>query len=199
MRKDVKLYNVLFPIWMLLIFPITWLIILPGNFIVDTIVLLITLKIIKPKDIKDIYKKSIFRVWILGFLSDFVCGAILLLGTNITGNWWYAHIAEPISTNPFNNFYSFIYVLIALVIAGLLIYFFNYKISFKNTGLPRETIKKIALALAIFTAPWVVLIPSNLIYKHTMSDHSFNEKGTEVNYTIVQMNNFDRGDISEFS
>ena len=45
MKKGrVKLYNVLFPVWMLMMFPGMWLIILPGNFIIDSLVLLITMK-----------------------------------------------------------------------------------------------------------------------------------------------------------
>ena len=32
--KDVRLYNVLFPFWMLMLFPTVWLIVLPGNFLI---------------------------------------------------------------------------------------------------------------------------------------------------------------------
>ena len=47
MKKDVTLYNVLFPLWMLLMFPVMWLIVLPGNFIIDSIVLIISMLIMK--------------------------------------------------------------------------------------------------------------------------------------------------------
>jgi len=41
-KKDIKLYNILFPLWMLLLFPQAWLIVLPGNFIIDSLVFLIS-------------------------------------------------------------------------------------------------------------------------------------------------------------
>ena len=51
-----KLYNVLFPIWVLVFFPIFWLVALPANFLIDTIVLLISLKFFK---ITDVEKKLV--------------------------------------------------------------------------------------------------------------------------------------------
>ena len=35
MKKEVRLYNVLFPIWLLWIFPQVWLVLLPGNLLID--------------------------------------------------------------------------------------------------------------------------------------------------------------------
>ena len=35
MRRETRLYNVILPIWMLLLFPQVWLIVIPGNLIVD--------------------------------------------------------------------------------------------------------------------------------------------------------------------
>ena len=46
-NKPVKLYNAIFPIWILIIFPTTWLIVLPANFVIDLLVMLITLKCMK--------------------------------------------------------------------------------------------------------------------------------------------------------
>ena len=43
MKRDVKLYNVLLPIWILYFFPQVWLITLPGNLLNDCAALLITL------------------------------------------------------------------------------------------------------------------------------------------------------------
>ena len=55
-HRDVKLYNVLFPFWMLLMFPITWAIVLPGNFIIDSLVLIISLLLLKIPDKKQFGK-----------------------------------------------------------------------------------------------------------------------------------------------
>lgn len=55
-KKSVKLYNVLFPVWMLLLLPPLWLVVIPGNFIIDSIVLLVSLAILKIGERKQFYK-----------------------------------------------------------------------------------------------------------------------------------------------
>ena len=62
MKKDVKLYNVLFPFWMLLLFPQMWLIVLPGNFIIDSLVLLISMAVLKISDKKQWYNQHILKI-----------------------------------------------------------------------------------------------------------------------------------------
>ena len=42
MKRDEKLYNVLFPLWFLLLVPISWLIVIPANFVIDPLALLLT-------------------------------------------------------------------------------------------------------------------------------------------------------------
>lgn len=39
MKKEVRLYNVLFPIWLLWMFPQVWRFLLPDNLLVDCLVL----------------------------------------------------------------------------------------------------------------------------------------------------------------
>ena len=55
--KNIKLYNVFFPIWFLLLFPVTWIIAMPVNFVIDSIVILLSLKFLKIDDIYQKYKK----------------------------------------------------------------------------------------------------------------------------------------------
>ena len=50
-------------------------------------------------------------------------------------------------------------VLALAALAGLLIYWFNRRLSFRRTGLPAQTIHKLCLALAVATAPYTMLIP----------------------------------------
>ncbi|GAA0180527.1 hypothetical protein SH2C18_32020 [Clostridium sediminicola] len=164
MKKEVKLYNVLFPIWFLLVFPITWIVVLPANFIIDSIVLIISMIFLKQIDIKENYKKSILKVWLFGFLSDFIGAGILFLSHIPNGDWWYEFVYSPVSYNPFDNFYSLSYVFIAIIVSGVAIYLFNLKISFKKLNYDLKIKKTIALSLAIFTAPYVLLVPSKLMY-----------------------------------
>ena len=62
-KNSVKLYNVLFPFWMLLLFPQMWLVILPGNFIIDSLVLIIGMSALKIADKKQWYKKHILKIF----------------------------------------------------------------------------------------------------------------------------------------
>ncbi len=166
-NNDIRLYNVMFPLWMLILFPMTWLVVIPANFIIDSVVLLITIKCLKLDNMKLIYKKSILKVFLFGFLADFVGGLIMLLSQFIPysqDNWWYENMTNAIAFNPFENVFSFIYVLIATSVAGYLIYLFNYKFSFKNLEIELAKKKRIALSIAIFTAPYLFFFPSRLLY-----------------------------------
>ena len=81
-KNDVKLYNVLFPFWMILLFPQIWLIVLPGNFIIDSIVLIISMTLLKIADKKQWYKRHIIKIYLFGMLSDIIgAGYMLLLMT----------------------------------------------------------------------------------------------------------------------
>ena len=79
MKRDIKLYNVMFPIWMFYLLPtVLWLIILPVNFAVDTLVVLLVLSRLRIQNRREIWKKSILRVWLLGFLADFIGAAVTM-------------------------------------------------------------------------------------------------------------------------
>lgn len=155
----------IFPIWFFYIIPIGWLYILPGNFIIDSIVLLITLKLIHCTNIKDIYKKSILKVWIFGFIADFLGVGLIFCTSFIRTSWWNNNILSPISANPWTNIFASIFILFFTALVGVAIYFFNYKISFKNVDLPKNKKFTLALSLAILTAPYTLLIPTSFLYK----------------------------------
>ena len=52
MKREIRLYNVILPVWLLWLFPQVWLIVLPGNLLVDGVVLLLTLLALKRRDKK---------------------------------------------------------------------------------------------------------------------------------------------------
>ncbi len=167
MKKEVRLYNVFFPIWLLIIIPITWVVLLPLNFIVDSIVLFIALKfIIKNDDIKNSYKKSILKVWVLGFVADIIGASTLLisqLGFSNLDNQFIDKL-EEVNWNAFDNPYAFIYMLISIIISGVAIFAFNYFLSFNKINLEKIEKVKVSLTLAILTAPYTFFIPSEWIY-----------------------------------
>lgn len=161
MQKDIKLYNVMFPIWFLIVFPIAWIIILPVNFIIDSLVLLISARVLKLTDMKGIYKKSILKIWMIGFGADFVGAGILFLSTTGSGVWY--EYLNAVSWNPFDNWYSILFVTFATAVTGILIYFGNLKLAFQGVDMAKRNKKLLALALAVFTAPYVFFYPSALI------------------------------------
>ena len=85
-KKHIKLYNLIFPIWFLILIPYTWVIILPANFIIDLTVCVLTMKFLKVESIKEKVKSVIAKVWLLGFTSDFIGTAIMLLSNFIGTN-----------------------------------------------------------------------------------------------------------------
>jgi len=147
-NDDTKLYNVLFPFWMILMFPITWLIVIPGNFLIDSLVLLISMAILKIADKKQLYKQYIFKIFAFGMLSDIIGSAYMLLlvvvfEVGTMGDELYLTIP-------------------ALVISAILIFIFNYFITFKK--IDKALRIKLSLIFAVITAPYTFLVPSSWLY-----------------------------------
>ncbi|MDI9518078.1 MAG: hypothetical protein WBH68_06315 [Erysipelotrichaceae bacterium] len=167
MKKEFKLYNIILPIWLLYYFPVTWIVVLPANFLIDFLVTYLSLKHLKVNDVIPIIKKTIFKTWIFGFLADFIGGVLMFLTNFVEGSggiydWWYKNIISGIMMNPFTSIYSFIYVLFCIAVSSYFIYIFNMKFVFNNIEIEDDKKDKLSLYLAIFTAPIFFLIPSGL-------------------------------------
>lgn len=166
-NRGVKLYNIIFPIWLLWIIPITWIVVMPANFIIDLIVVVLTLKYLKVTDIKSKAKSVILKTWILGFVADFI-GTVFMFLSNIIsfdtttqfGRWWYNNITNAVAYFPFSSVYSILWITICLMITSAFIYIFNYKICFKKLEIQDTKKKKLALSVAIFTAPYLFYLPT---------------------------------------
>lgn len=150
-KKDVKLYNVLFPLWVLMLFPQAWLIILPGNFIIDSAVLLLTLLILKVGEKKQRYKKHILKIYGFGLLADVVGAAFLMYMSFMSGMGEHSIAMDsPWITIP------------AILISAGLIFVFNYFITFYSEN--KKTRLILSLVFAIVTAPYTFLVPSSWLY-----------------------------------
>lgn len=170
-KKELTLYNVMFPIWFLLLFPIAWIVVLPVNFVIDSIVLLICAKLLKLTNIKELYKRSIIKIWVIGFASDFIGAGILFLSTDSTFGWY--EYLQAVSWNPFDNWYALLFVAFAVAVAGVFIYIGNIKFSLKNMELSQKHKRILALALAVLTAPYVLFYPSSLMNGGTWDELKF--------------------------
>lgn len=171
-KKEVTFYNVLFPIWFLILFPVAWIIVLPANFIIDSLVLLISLRLLKITGIFKNYKNSILRVWIVGFLSDFAGAGILFLFSMDGAGVWSEYL-DAVSWNPFDNIYAVLLVAFAVVVSGACIYIGNWKFALVNVEADRKKKRRIALALAVFTAPYILFYPSSLMHGNSWDDLNF--------------------------
>lgn len=171
-KNQTKLYNMIMPIWLLVIFPFTWIIILPLNYLIDTLVLRLTMKHLNIEKRKEIYKMTILKTWLFGFLADFIGAALLLiapfgLSEHVNDKSTFGLIVDKLSQimiNPFDNIYSIVITIIAVIITAYFIYLFNYKFALKKAFtegcLDDKQMRKIALSMAVFTAPYVFFLPA---------------------------------------
>ena len=146
--KETKFYNVIFPVWFLLIFPQVWLVVLPGNFIIDSIVLIISMFALKIAEKKEFYKKHILGIFLFGMLSDIIAAVFLLFMVGYfelgrLGDEWYLTVP-------------------ALLIAAGLIFVLNYFFTFGKSD--KALRLKLSLIFAIVTAPYTFMIPTSWIY-----------------------------------
>ena len=162
MRKQVRLYNMFFPLWMLLFFPVTWLLVIPANFMFDSLVLFIAVSVLRLHKKKELYVKSIFRVWIFGFLADLI-SAVFMLGVYGVASFKEVndHFLETFLTNPWQHPIALLATAAAIFLAGWVIYLLNRHWTFKKQPLTDISKRRISLILAVLTAPYFFLIPLN--------------------------------------
>lgn len=148
-KKDVRLYNVLFPLWALFLIPQSWLVAVPGNFILDSLALIAAMYCFHMEDKKEFYKDHILKVFLFGFLADFIAA----------GAMWAAVLLLEVG-GPMGD--SLLLTVPGVVFAAGLIWVFNYCFTFRICEKPLR--KSLALFLAVATAPYTFLIPSSLLY-----------------------------------
>ena len=153
MTRKNRLYNILFPIWLFYLLPTgVWLIILAANFLIDSVVLYFATKHIHIGDFFSIWRRSILRIWGIGFAGDFL-GALLILAVELIRNEFFPE---------WNTFYFPRATLIALpgvAISALCIFFLDRRYAFVKTDLDELMVTKLSRILAVFTAPYAMLIP----------------------------------------
>ena len=110
-----------------------------------------------------------WKICLAGFASDFA-GAILLFalnelmyGLNDDANSFISKAADGLMFNPFSNVLSLIIVIAAIVLSAVCIYKLDKSILVK-AGLDIEQAKQSAKRLAVITAPYLYLIPSQWFY-----------------------------------
>ncbi|MDO5041260.1 MAG: hypothetical protein Q4D95_04130 [Peptoniphilus sp.] len=164
-KKNYKLYNIIFPIWFLIALPPIWLVTIPANFIIDSLVVFLGMKKLKIQKIKETYLKSIIKVVFFGFLSDILSGIALFIISMIVPDNFQGNIFDGVFYKPTKSIYSFAVVALTILFAAVMIYFFNKKFSFTKTDLTKEQVHKLSLYLSIFTAPYFFLVSLDFMDK----------------------------------
>ncbi len=179
MKRDIRLYNVIFPIWLILFLPSwLWLIIIPANLAVDCLVTWLTARRLGVPDRKAVLGHTWWRFWLLGFLADFIGGLWMLLGLwgphfiwlGLLGHdllkesspaWLdvWENTVGHISHNAFAHPAAFLWTLAGVAVAGACIYLFDKRAMKHCSGLDDRQKRIIALAMAVVTAPWLFFIP----------------------------------------
>ena len=165
-KQSVTLYNILFPIWMLVWIPSPlWLLLIPLNFIIDYLVLYKSL----PADAKRkaFCDRHAWKICAAGFAADFIGSLFLFAAFMITSSHKpdsLQAISHGLGLNPFENAAAFLIVVVAILLAAYCIYRFDRYI-LKRAGLPEGQSKTSALWLAVVTAPYLFLLPSEILYR----------------------------------
>lgn len=160
------LYNVIFPIWLLWLFPAAWLVILPANFVIDLLVVTLSMRALGVPEIKQNAKAVMLRVWLMGFAADFVGTALMFgaamldFGDTPFGDWWYRNMSNPVAFNPFTSVFAVLFVALCVAVTGVCIYQCNLRFCLKKAALEDRQRRRLALSLAVFTAPYVFFLPT---------------------------------------
>lgn len=162
MKKEYRLYNVLFPVWLLWLFPQVLLIVLPGNLAIDCLVLFCALCALKHGQKGAVVKQLWWKFWLLGFAADLAGTAWMMAGwfgmaVLDAKNLWsipYINLLRP-----WTHILTFFWTLAGIAVAGVCIYFFDRR-AMKSCDLLSAREKHcIALTMAIVTAPWLFFLP----------------------------------------
>ena len=168
MKSDYKVYNLLLPIWLLIFFPSwLWLLLIPANYLIDRIVLRWSLGELPDKG--RFCRNHNWKICLAGFAGDFA-GALMLFAinqlmydVNDDVDSYIDKVADAIMYNPFSNIPALIIVIAAIILSAVCIYNLDKSILTK-AGLDIKQAKKSAIRLAVITAPYLYLIPSELFY-----------------------------------
>lgn len=161
MKKQTRIYNIILPIWILLLFPQLLVFVIPGNLLVDCAVLFFALLALKHAQKGAVVKKLWWRFWLLGFAADAAGVVWMFLGWLLAipfEDWW-TDTLRYIMHNPWGHPLAFLWTLAGVALAGVCIYFFDKRAMRSCELLDGRQRHVVALAMAIVTAPWLFFVP----------------------------------------
>ncbi len=147
---------------MLVFFPTPlWVFLIPGNYLIDYLILRhCQKKLMFEKDFAD---KNAWKICLAGFFSDLIGALFLFAWLVLLDEGDGLLISSALNMNPFRNIYALLITLAAIAMSGVLIYVLNIRIFQKMIG--RENGRYIALRMALWTAPYLYLLPMEIFYR----------------------------------
>ena len=159
-KNGIRLYNVMFPVWMLVWFPSwLWLLLIPVNYLIDRLVLRWSLSGMEGRAL--FCRRHCWKICLAGFLADFI-GSLLLFALYMLFSS--SEFGRALAFNVFSDLAAFLATVFAILLSGALIFLLDKRILTK-AGLDAAAAKRSALRLAAITAPYLFLIPVGLIYR----------------------------------
>ena len=164
---EFKLLGDIISIWFFWIIPLCWPIIILGNTAFYSIVMYIFMLCLKIDNPLKKLRKIIIRVTFFGFLCDLIVAGFLLLiilqvDNIINYKSVFYHWLKALWENPFNNVYALLTILVTILLSRVLNYKLNKRYTFSKLDIEEENKKKLALAIAIFTAPYIFFFSINI-------------------------------------
>lgn len=165
MKPPQRLYNILLPVWLLVLMPQAWLVVLPANLAVDVLVLSAALRLTGCRDRRAVLRRTWWQVWLFGFLADGV-GAVWMFLIYPVCLLWPAleRSVGRAGDNPFAHPLAFLWTLLGVAAAGAVIYLLDRWALGKCPQLTPGQRRKISLAFAVCTAPWLFFLPISVLY-----------------------------------
>ena len=162
-NNDVRLYNMIMPLWLIAVFlPQLWLVALPANWLIDFLVLWLTMKVLKFERPGVLAVRIVWLTWVLGFAADILGGLLMIapdFGMNIARDSVFYGITRVLY-NPFYDIWSFLWTTLGVAVTAVLIFVYNRYIVLRKEDMTDVQKRKIALSLAVFTAPYLFYLPA---------------------------------------
>ena len=157
-------------LWTLWGIPIIWLFIIPIIAVLCSIVMYISMLRLKINNRLKILGKTIIKVIFFRVLCDLiVVGFLLLLETrqdfiNPKSDFyhWYKNVfLRALERNPFSNIFALLLLCSIILLLMILNYKLNKRFTFSKLDIEEENKKKLALSIAIFTAPYIFFLTTS--------------------------------------
>ena len=162
--KPFRLYNVFFPFPLVFLYyaAFEWGWLLPINYVFDTLITYLCFRYCGTENTMERTFSVSWKICLLGFAADII-GGMILVSAAFPPAWFssafphfYMNISMMYRGNNFKTVWGYLFILLAVILTGILIYVFDRRLLIKHTD--EKTAHRTALALAVLTAPYLFFI-----------------------------------------